>query len=144
MEDGNRRSFAILHLLSSILVLMTMGAATAPTTKPVSAPAAPASAPASAPAPLDQSSPKALLRSLFASHGEVDQAALQSLLHAANPIEQKILDSVVQVELANSRLRAAEKEKFGKATTAPSSAVSGATMTRQAITEIDTFVEKIE
>jgi hypothetical protein len=85
-----------------------------------------------------------LLRSLFASHGEVDQAALRSLLYAATPVEQKILDSVVQIELANSRLRAVEKEKFGKASTAPSSAVAGSPMPREAIAEIDTFVEKID
>ena len=118
----------------------------APTTQASAvAPKAPTTAPTTVPttaAAIDQSSPKALLRSLFASHGEVDQAALRSLLHAANPVEQKILDSVVQIELANSRLRAAEKEKFGKATTGPSS-VAGP-MPREAIAEIDTFVEKID
>jgi len=122
-------------------------AAASPTTTPVTvtptiAPTiAPATAPATAPA-IDQSSPKALLRSLFASHGEVDRGALRSLLHAASPVEQKILDSVVQVEMANSRLRAAEREKFGKPTTAPSS-VPGP-VPREAIAEIDSFVEKVD
>ena len=138
----------------------TQPAAAAPTTAPAvakatTAPAAPTTQPAAAaptPAPavvkattapaIDQSSPTALLRSLFASHGDVDQDALRAVLHAANPIEQKLLDSVVQIELANSRLRGAEKEKFGKATTAPSP-VAGP-MPREAIEEIDTFVEKIE
>src|SRR5687768_969812 len=75
---------------------------------------------------LDQSTPKALLRSFFASRGEVDEATLRSLLHAATPVEQKMLDSVVQVELANARLRAAERARFGAAatTTAPSVASS--------------------
>jgi hypothetical protein len=118
---------------------------TAPTTQSIAA-AAPATGPvATKPTTgpgIDQSSPKALLRSLFASHGEVDQSALRSLLHAANPLEQKLLDSVVQIELANSRLRIAEKEKFGKATTAPST-VAGP-MPHEAIAEIDSFVEKID
>src|SRR5690349_16764816 len=129
-----------------LLIALATTAPSAPTTQPVAATApttAPvvAKAPTTTPAAIDQSSPKALLRSLFASHGEVDQNALRSVLHAANPLEQKLLDSVVQIELANSRLRGAEKEKFGRATTAPS--VAGP-MPREAIREIDTFVEKID
>src|SRR5687767_11673431 len=105
---------------------------TAPSSAPSTAPTAiaapiPATAPATTPstAPstipaLDQSSPKALLRSFFASRGEVDDAIIRSLLHASNDVEQKVLDSVVQIELANARLRNAEREKFGKATTVPS------------------------
>ena len=119
--------------------ILLIALANAPTTAPAAAPA-PAVA-TSAPA-IDQSTPKALLRSLFASHGEVDQTALRSVLHASNPIEQKLLDSVVQIELANSRLRMAEKEKFGRATTAPS--VTAGPMPREAIAEINSFVEKIE
>ena len=76
--------------------------------------AAPAAGPASAPSTtrgsaLDQSTPKSLLRSFYASRGEVDEATLRSLLHAASPPEQKVLDAVVQVELANARLRAARR-----------------------------------
>jgi hypothetical protein len=133
--------------MMSAPAILLIALANAPTTAPAVAaaaasPTAPvAVAPTTAPA-IDQSSPKALLRSLFASHGEVDQGALRSLLHAASPVEQKILDSVVQVEMANSRLRAAEREKFGKPTTAPSS-VPGP-MPREAIAEIDSFVEKVD
>jgi hypothetical protein len=127
-----------------LLIALATTAPSAPTTQPIAAsPTTPPTVAKATTAPgIDQSSPKALLRSLFASHGEVDQTALRSLLHAANPLEQKLLDSVVQIELANSRLRIAEKEKFGKATTAPST-VAGP-MPREAIKEIDTFVEKIE
>jgi hypothetical protein len=120
----------------------TQAAPPPPSTQPVAAAAT--SAPTTAPvtATIDQTSPKGLVRSLFASHGEVDQSALRAVLHAANPVEQKILDSVVQIELANARLRATEREKFGRPTTAPST-VAGP-MPREAIKEIDTFVEKIE
>jgi hypothetical protein len=94
---------------------------------------------------LDQSTPKALLRSFFASHGEVDEATLRSLLHAATPLEQKILDSVVQVEMANSRLRAVERERFGAAatTTAPSVASSQG-LDVDTLEDIDALTEKIE
>jgi hypothetical protein len=101
---------------------------------------APSSAPSTAPA-LDQSSPKALLRSFFASHGEVDEGTIRSLLHASNPIEQKVLDSLAQVEMANGRLRSAEKEKFGKASTAPSVASS---LEPTSLSELESFVEKID
>jgi hypothetical protein len=85
----------------------------------------PSTANAAAPtASLDQSTPKALLRSFFASRGEVDEVTLRSLMYAATPTEQKVLDSVVQIELANGRLRAAERERFGGATTGPSVASS--------------------
>jgi hypothetical protein len=108
--------------------------------------AAPASAPttvAAATAPvLDQSSPKALLRSFYTSRGEVDEATLRSLLHAATPLEQQIIDSVVKVELANVRLRSAERQKFGKA-------LAGAPVGSQAldperVAQIDSFEEKID
>jgi len=135
-----------MMVVPAILLIAALADAPASTTQPAPAATRPvaATAPAAptAPAAIDQTSPKALLRSLFASHGDVDQNTLRSLLHAANPVEQKLLDSVVQIELANSRLRSAEKEKFGKATTAPSP-VAGP-MPRQAIAEIDTFVEKID
>jgi len=68
---------------------------------------------------IDQSSPKALLRSFFASRGDVDEAEIRALLHATNPVEQKMLDSVVKIELARSRLRDAEQQKLGRVTTAP-------------------------
>ena len=128
METNRTYFFAILHLLSSILVLCSVASA-----------ATPASAPA-----LDQSTPKALLRSFFASRGEVDEATLRSLLHAATPLEQKILDSVVQVELANSRLRAAERERFGAAgtTTAPSVA-SQQGLDVDTLEDIEALTEKI-
>lgn len=90
--------------------------------------AAPATAPAttSAPTPLlDQSSPKALLRSFFLSHGEASETTIRSLLHAHSPAERKAVDAVVQVEMAHGRLRAVQKEKFGKATTAPSMTPGG-------------------
>ena len=94
---------------------------------------------------LDQSTPKALLRSFFASRGEVDEATLRSLLHAATPIEQKILDSVVQVELANQRLRAAQRARFGAAatTTAPSVA-SAQGIDVDTVENIEALTEKIE
>jgi hypothetical protein len=78
-----------------------------------------AAAPTTAPAAgrLDQSSPIALLKSFYQSGGEVDETTIRALLHASNPIEQQILDSVVAIELANVRLRAAERQKFGQATT---------------------------
>lgn len=47
----------------------------------------------------------------------------------------------MQVEIANSRLRTAEREKFGKATTAPSVASS---LEPTSTTEFDSFVEKID
>ena len=100
---------------------------------------APAAAPATQPAVLDQSTPKAFLKSFFASHGEVDEKTLRASLHAANPLEQKILDSVVQIEVANARLRAAEAQKFGKPATNPSMSIP-----LGLLGEIDTFVEKIE
>ena len=105
-----------------------------------------ADAPATTPAPavtLDQSTPKALLRSFFASRGEVDEATLRSLLHAATPIEQKILDSLVQVELANTRLRAAERQRFGTATTAPTVA-SAQGLDVDTVEDIEALTEKIE
>jgi hypothetical protein len=115
----------------------------APATAPATATAATAPATTTATTALDQSSPKALLKTFFASHGEIDQSVLRSLLHASNPVEQKLLDSAVQIELANGRLRAAEREKFGKASTAPSSPVSGP-IPREAAGEIDSFIEKID
>ena len=117
MEDGTRPPLAILHLLSAILVFLNVAATTAPTTLPATAPATAAA--------LDQSTPKALLKTFFVSHGDVDQGVLRSLLHAGNPIEQKLLDSAVQIEQANARLRAAEREKFGRATTGPASVPPG-------------------
>ena len=124
--------FAILHLLSSILAFAS--------------PASSAPAPASAPS-LDQSSPKALIRSFFASRGaEVDEATLRSLLHAVGPIEQKLLDSVVQVELAQARLRAAQRERFGggggATTTSPASPPAGIDV--DTVEDIEALTEKVE
>jgi hypothetical protein len=98
---------------------------------------------APAPVSLDQSTPKALLRSFFASRGEVDEATLRSLLHAATPLEQKILDSLVQVELANTRLRAAERQRFGSATTGPSMASSQG-LDVDTVEDIEALTEKVE
>ena len=92
---------------------------------------------------LDQSTPKALLRSFFVSRGEVDEATLRSLLHAATPLEQKILDSLVQVELANGRLRAIERERFGTATTAPGVASSQG-LDLDTAEDIEALSEKID
>ena len=103
--------------------------------------AAPATAPATAPA-LDQTTPKALLRTFFASRGEVDEATIRSLLHATTPAEQKILDGVVEVELAHGRLRAAQKEKSGKATTAPF--VTPGRLEPDTPEELNSLEEKIE
>jgi hypothetical protein len=94
---------------------------------------------------LDQSTPKALLRSFFASRGEVDEATLRSLLHAATPVEQKMLDSVVQIELANQRLRAAERERFGaSATTTAPSVASSQGVDVDTVEDIDALTEKVE
>src|ERR1041385_4050770 len=111
----------VVRLIGAVAVAapLPLSAAPAPATLPSAAATRPGTA-------LDQSSPKALLRSFFLSRGEVDEASLRSLFHAANPTEQKILDGVVQVELANARLRTAEQQKFGHATTAPSSLAGGA------------------
>lgn len=90
--------------------------------------AAPEAPPATTPSEvplLDQSSPKALLRSFFLSHGEASETTIRSLLHGHSPAERKAIDAVVQVEMAHGRLRAAQKEKFGKATTAPSMTPGG-------------------
>lgn len=105
--------------------------------------AAPSTTPA---ASLDQSTPKALLRSFFASRGEVDETTLRSLLHAATPLEQKILDSVVQVELANARLRSAERERFGAAgvTTTTPSVASSQGLDVDTIEDIAALTETIE
>jgi hypothetical protein len=97
---------------------------------------------------LDQSTPKALLRSFFASRGEVDEATLRSLMHAATPIEQKILDSVVQVELANQRLRSAERQRFGAAaaTTAPAPGrmASSQGLDVDTVEDIEALTEKVQ
>ena len=99
--------------------------------------------PASVPAVLDQSTPKALLRSFYASQGEVEEATLRSLLHASTPLEQKVLDSVVQIELANARLRAAERQKFGAATvTTTSPSVHG--LDFDTAEDIEALTEKVE
>ncbi|MEA2735391.1 MAG: hypothetical protein QOE14_1842 [Humisphaera sp.] len=108
--------------------------------------AAPATTPAVA---LDQSSPRALLRSFFASRGEVDEATLRSLLHAATPPEQKILDSLVQVEVANARLRGAERQKFGASslttTSSPGSSVASAPgLDVDTVEDIEALTEKVE
>ena len=129
MENNKTYLLAILSLLSSILAFASSASA-----------AAPASAPA---VTLDQSTPKALLRSFFASRGEVDEATLRSLLHAATPLEQRILDSLVQVELANNRLRAAQRERFGTATTAPSVASSQG-LDLDTVEDIEALTEKVE
>jgi hypothetical protein len=113
----------------------------APPATPAPATNAPAPAPTTVPV-LDQSSPKALLRSFFESRGEVDDATMRSLLHATNPVEQKILDSVVQVELAHARLRAAEKQKFGTSANAPTVTPQG--LDAESLRDLGTFVEKVE
>jgi hypothetical protein len=142
----------IVYLVGVVVPQATAAPATAPSTTAATRPVVaktpattiastvPASQPASRPV-LDQSSPKALLRSFYASHGDVDEQTIRSLLHASNPVEQKVLDSRVQIELANSRLRAAEKAKFGRSMTAPS---VSATMEATPLSELDTFAEKIE
>jgi hypothetical protein len=123
-------------------LLFAVAVATAVTSSAPAAAVAPATTSAVA---LDQSTPKALLRSFFASRGEVDEATLRSLLHAATPVEQKVLDSVVQVELANSRLRAAARQRFGAAatTTAPSVASSQG-VDVDTLEDIEALTEKIE
>jgi hypothetical protein len=93
---------------------------------------------------LDQSSPKALLRSFYASHGEVDAATIRSLLHATTPVEQKILDAVVQVEVASAQLRAAEKAKFGAAKLPSSVAATPQPFDVGSVTDLETLTEKIE
>ena len=103
--------------------------------------AAPTTAPATRPV-LDQTSPTALLRSFFSSRGEVDEATIRSLLHATNPAEQKILDAVIEVELAHGRLRAAQKAKLGKATTTPSVTRGG--LEPDTPEELASLEEKIE
>jgi hypothetical protein len=128
MEPNQMYRLGILCLLSTILIFPPRASA--------------AAAPASAPI-LDQSAPKALLRSFFASRGEVDEATLRSLLHAATPLEQKILDSLVQVELANARLRTAERERFGTATTAPTVASSQG-LDVDTVEDIEALTEKVE
>jgi hypothetical protein len=130
MENDKTYCLAILHLLSSILVFASSASA-----------AAPASAPA---VTLDQSTPKALLRSFFASRGEVDEATLRSLLHAATPLEQKILDSLVQVELANNRLRAAQRERFGTATTTAPTVASAQGLDLDTVEDIEALTERVE
>jgi hypothetical protein len=127
-----------MMLMSRHLFVLTMTLAAA--TSPVISAPAPATTSA---VTLDQSTPKALLRSFFASRGEVDEATLRSLLHAATPLEQKILDSLVQVELANARLRTAERERFGTATTAPTAASSQG-LDVDTVEDIDALTEKIE
>jgi hypothetical protein len=102
--------------LLTVMFLMTLAAAASAASAP--APTTNGSPPATTQS-LDQSSPKALLRSFFASRGEVDESTIRSILHATNPLEQQIVDASVQIQLANSRLAAAEKSKFGKATTRP-------------------------
>lgn len=99
---------------------------------------------AAAPVPvgsIDQSSPKALMRTFFASRGEVAEADIRSLLYATNPVEQKMLDSVVKIELANARLRDAEQEKLGKVTTAP--VVESPVIDPPTADEMDLLEEKI-
>jgi len=130
MENNKTYVLAILHLLFLILVFASSASA-----------AAPASAPA---VTLDQSTPKALLRSFFASRGEVDEATLRSLLHAATPLEQKILDSLVQVELANNRLRAAQRERFGKSTTTAPTVASAQGLDLDTVEDIEALTEKVE
>jgi hypothetical protein len=140
----------ILNPLSSFLacVLLTAPAfGSAPTTVHSAEPATQA-IPASVSMPaatgaLDQSSPKALLRTLLASGGELDETQVRSLYHAANPVEQKTLDGVVQVELANARLRAMERAKFGKSTTRPSSGAM-TSLNADALGDTDLLIEKIE
>jgi hypothetical protein len=79
----------------------------------------PAGAPATRSRPvLDHSSPKALLRSFFTTGGDVDEQTMRSLFHATNPVEQKLVDATVQIAMAQSRLRAAQVERFGKSPTA--------------------------
>ena len=133
MENSKMYRFAVLHLLSAILVFASFASFTSAATTPASAPA------------LDQSTPKALLRSFFASRGEVDEATLRSLLHAATPLEQKVLDSVVQIELANSRLRAAERQRFGSgATTTAPSVASQQGVDVDTIEDIEALTEMVE
>lgn len=133
-----------MTLTSRVLCGLVVAVAVAPygTARAATPPATTSTAAATT---LDQSTPKALLRSFFASRGEVDEATLRSLLHAATPLEQKILDSVVQVELANSRLRAAERERFGAAltTTAPSVA-SQQGLDVDTVEDIEALTEQIE
>jgi hypothetical protein len=130
---------AIASALPSAPVVVAAAAATQATAKPQAAATAPTTVQV-----IDQSSPKALLRSFFASHGDVDQTVLPSLLYASNPVEQKVLASVQQIEQANARLRAAEKDKFGKATTSPSMSAPRPALSSEAVGEIDSFVEKID
>jgi hypothetical protein len=116
-----------------------------PTAAAAQPPATTAAAAATLPGSLDQSTPKALLRSFFASRGEVDEATLRSLLHAATPLEQKLLDSVVQVELANQRLRAAERARFGAlATTTAPSVASSQGLDVDTVEDIEALTEKVE
>ncbi len=134
-------AFAALVAVAAPLPLCVAAPPPAPAPAPTTLASGATTRPAASPA-LDQSSPKALLRSFFLSRGEVDETALRSLFYAANLTEQKILDGVIQVELANARLRAAEQQKFGHATTAPSSP-GASQLDPQSAADIDMFVEKI-
>ena len=133
-----------------VLVVCMTGRAGAAAPEPATGPAV----------SLDQSTPKALLRSFYVSRGEVDEAAMRSLFHAADPLEQKVLEAVVQVELANARLREAKREKFGGAslassTTGPADAppstaplsspgAPAQSLDVDTVQEIDSLTEKIE
>ena len=130
----------------SVVMALPVRAAEPPAAAAGAAGAAPATTAAATFAPsLDQSSPKALLRSFFASRGEVDEGTLRSLLHAATPVEQKILDSVVQVELANQRLRAAARARFGvSATTTAPSVASSQGVDVDTVEDIEALTEKVE
>ena len=136
------KPFATIGSVAAFLLLAGQSTARADAATLPPATTASATTPAVA---LDQSTPKALLRSFFASRGEVDEATLRALLHAATSAEQKLLDSVVQVELAYSRLRAAERQRFGVAatTTAPSMASSQG-IDVDTLEDIDALTEKIE
>ena len=122
--------------LSAGLIAANASGQAAPTTAP--APVTPATP---AKAPLDQTTPKALLKTFFLSRGEVDEATVRSLLHATGPVEQKILDSVVQIELAHGRLRSAEKEKFGAAAVSPPPSVTANGLEPDSPEELDSLEE---
>src|SRR4051812_21359556 len=111
----------VLTITASAMInaMATAAPASLPATipAPAPAPAATTSAPATRLA-LDHSSPKNLLRSVFRSGGDLDEASLRMLFHAPTPAEQELVDATVKIAVASERLRAAEIERFGRAAAA--------------------------
>jgi hypothetical protein len=103
--------------------------------------AALAAAPATQPVTVDQSTPKAALKTFAAVTRAADAQAMAACLHASDDMEKKMAAAMVDMAVSIARLRLVAIEKFGEEGAKP---FSGGVPTEEEIKKFDAAIEQID